>query len=196
MHGSAPYDPVKAHEYYMRTRKLKGRKKAAPQPTTITKTAWGRKTTFDTKPPKPGTYRVTMANGKTYDLSPQQLKEQKAYADKRVGEIKQKLGELNKKLKEKMAKAKKAQADAKKPPTAADKAKAARESKKYRQAHKQELATKAKRAASKAKASTTASTPHKADPVTELHATIAKVKGQLDAAVKAQRALSSATKNG
>jgi len=29
MHGPAPYDPVKAREYYLRTRKLKGRKKAA-----------------------------------------------------------------------------------------------------------------------------------------------------------------------
>lgn len=27
MHGSAPYDAAKAHDYYMRTRKLKGRKK-------------------------------------------------------------------------------------------------------------------------------------------------------------------------
>jgi len=29
MHGPAPYDPVKAREYYLRTRKLKGRQKAA-----------------------------------------------------------------------------------------------------------------------------------------------------------------------
>lgn len=29
MHGDRPYDPKKAHEYYVRTRKLKGRKKAA-----------------------------------------------------------------------------------------------------------------------------------------------------------------------
>ena len=29
MHGKRPYDPVKARAYYLRTRKLKGRKKAA-----------------------------------------------------------------------------------------------------------------------------------------------------------------------
>lgn len=34
MHGSAPYDPVKARAYYLRTRKLKGRKKGVtPVPT-------------------------------------------------------------------------------------------------------------------------------------------------------------------
>lgn len=30
IHGNTPYDKVKAHEYYLRTRQLKGRKKAAP----------------------------------------------------------------------------------------------------------------------------------------------------------------------
>lgn len=29
MHGAAPYDAAKAHQYYLRTRKLKGRKKGA-----------------------------------------------------------------------------------------------------------------------------------------------------------------------
>jgi len=29
MHGTAPYDPAKARAYYLRTRKLKGRKKGA-----------------------------------------------------------------------------------------------------------------------------------------------------------------------
>lgn len=32
MHGTRPYDPKKAHEYYMRTRKLKGRKKGQVDP--------------------------------------------------------------------------------------------------------------------------------------------------------------------
>lgn len=30
MHAASNYDPVKAHEYYMRTRKLKGRPRKAP----------------------------------------------------------------------------------------------------------------------------------------------------------------------
>ena len=29
IHEGRPYDPVKAHEYYLRTRKLKGRKKGS-----------------------------------------------------------------------------------------------------------------------------------------------------------------------
>lgn len=32
MHAGRPYDPVKAHEYYLRTRKLKGRKRGQAQP--------------------------------------------------------------------------------------------------------------------------------------------------------------------
>ena len=32
MHDRSPYDPKKAHEYYLRTRKLKGRKKGVTQP--------------------------------------------------------------------------------------------------------------------------------------------------------------------
>jgi hypothetical protein len=30
-HSNAPYDPKKAHEYYLRTRELKGRRPASPQ---------------------------------------------------------------------------------------------------------------------------------------------------------------------
>ena len=33
MHGETPYDPAKAHEYYLRTRELKGRQKGAEQET-------------------------------------------------------------------------------------------------------------------------------------------------------------------
>lgn len=32
MHAGKPYDPVKAHEYYMRKRKLKGRRKGQTEP--------------------------------------------------------------------------------------------------------------------------------------------------------------------
>jgi chromosome segregation ATPase len=39
MHASAPYDPKKAHEYYLRTRKLKGRKPGQAQPPTAKKSA-------------------------------------------------------------------------------------------------------------------------------------------------------------
>lgn len=35
MHGTAPYDPAKARAYYLRTRKLKGRKKGAQDPNQV-----------------------------------------------------------------------------------------------------------------------------------------------------------------
>jgi len=141
MHADAPYDPVKAHQYYLRTRKLKGRKKAGAQPPKLTP-AGGRK--IPKAPPKKHT--------QISDLNPQQKRELQVVARARVEKAQKKLNELNKKLKDKLAEAKKAERDAKKPKTAAEKSKDAREAKKYRQAHKTEISTKskAKRATDKA----------------------------------------------
>lgn len=125
MHGKTPYDPVKAHEYYVRTRKLKGRKSASPS--------------FSVSNP---------VSGKTYSLTGRQLAEQQAYAAKRVADIKGKLAMLSAALRKARAEARKKDGVDKKP-TAAEKSKAARESKQYRQKHKQQLATKRKHAASK-----------------------------------------------
>lgn len=131
MHASAPYDPKKAHEYYLRTRKLKGRKKGAQPPPKLG--GLGARSAF-AKPKKT----------QVEQLSPKQKAELKAYAQQKVQEAQKKLNELNKKLKEKMAEAQKAERDSKKPKTAGEKAKDAREAKKYRQSHKTELKTKAK----------------------------------------------------
>lgn len=174
MHGRAPYDPVKAHEYYLRTRQLKGRKKAT-------------------------TYTVNY-NGRTVKLTARQLAEQKAYAAERIDNIKKKLSELNTKLlqavreaKEKKAKSKR---EASKAPSAAEKSEAARDSRKYRDKHKQELATKRKRAAEKAdKTSTTKKQSGSSDPVEDLVNRIGKVKKTLKDAVARQRALAGATRN-
>jgi transcription initiation factor IIF auxiliary subunit len=169
MHVKAPYDPVKAHEYYLRVRELKGRGK--------------------------GSQGFTVrSNGKETRLSQQQLVEQQAYAAKRVNDIKNRLADLTSQLRKAMSEArrKKAKSDheASKPKTAAEKSKAARESKKYQKKHQGELATKKKQAdAKKSKTKT------KADPVAELEAKIEKVKGSLRAAVAIQRSLASATKN-
>lgn len=167
MHVKAPYDPVKAHEYYLRIRELRGRKKGAE------------------------TFTVRRANGKQVQLTQQQLVEQQAYAAKRVAEIKQNLlklvGELRKAMAEAEKKKAKTHRDASKPKTAAEKSKAARESKQYRQKHKSSIATKQKHARKKKSTN--------ADPVAELKAKITQIKGRLIAAVKIQRALASATKN-
>lgn len=171
MHVKAPYDPVKAHAYYLRIRELKGRGK--------------------------GSQGFTVrSNGKETRLSQQQLVEQQAYAAKRVNDIKKRLADLTSQLRKAMSEArrKKAKSDheASKPKTAAEKSKAARESKKYQKKHQGELATKKKQADAKKSKSKSKT---KADPVAELEAKIEKVKGSLRAAVAIQRSLASATKN-
>lgn len=182
MHGSVPYDPVKAHEYYMRTRKLKGRKKG----TTAVPMQWTSRAS------RPASFTVKTARGTTVKLTGKELNEQRAYLAKRVNEIKKNLVKLNSELKKAMAEAKakkaKAEAKAKRGPTASEKSKAARESKKYRESHKQVLKGKAE------KASTTRR--EEKDPVAELEAKISRVKGALQAAVAKQRSLMAATKNG
>lgn len=182
MHGKAPYDPAKAHAYYLRTRKLKGRKKGQQPQATFTPT---RKQTFT----------VRLSDGSTVKLTQQQLTEQKAFAAKRVSDITNRLAELGTKLKSAMAAAEKKKADANKPPTAAEKAKAAREAKKFRESHKQQLKNKEKAASTKPSAKSTTTTS-KTDPVADLQQKISAVKGALSAAVAKQRSLMTATKNG
>lgn len=170
MHGPAPYNPAKAHEYYLRTRELKGRKKGS------------------------STFSVSRPNGRTVNLTTRELTEQRLYAAKRINDIKGKLAELNLKLRdairEAMDKKVKAGRKADKPATAAEKSKAARESSKYRDKHKQELATKSKRETAKKTA-----TLKDEDPVAELQTKIGEIKKRLSAAVAIQRALTGATKN-
>lgn len=168
MHGRAPYDPVKAHEYYIRTRQLKGRKKGAP------------------------TFRVSKPGGKTVVLTSRELAEQRAYAVKRINDIKLKLAELTSKLnvalREARDKKDKSEREAKKPPTAAEKAESRREAKKYRSKNRQQLANKRKAAARTAKSKET-------DPVEALQKKVGEIKKRLSTAVAIQRALTGAIRN-
>lgn len=188
MHKGLPYDPVKAHEYYIRTRKLKGRHKGhtAPNPPPKDSLSVKRSPTFTVKVGK---------KGKSVRLTAQQLEEQKLYAAKRVSDIKKRLTELVTKLKEMKTEAELKKLGlskhVKKAPTAADKSKAARKSKQFRQSHKQSLATKAK-----TKHKKIVSKSKKSDPVSELESIITEVKGRLMAEVAKQRELFAATKNG
>jgi hypothetical protein len=167
MHGRAPYDPVKAHQYYLRTRELKGRKKGS------------------------NAFTVKLPSGKTTTLTARQLTEQRVYAAKRVNDIKLKLVELGNKLKQAMSEARQQEAksarEARKPETAAEKSKAAREAKQYRAKNQQKLATKRK-AAAKTK------TVPKKDSVAQLQTKINDIKKRLSTAVSIQRALAGATK--
>jgi hypothetical protein len=182
MHKGAPYNPVKAHEYYIRTRQLKGRMLGRTERT---------KTSDGPLVKKAGSYTVKMPTGSSVKLTQQQLTEQRAYVAERISNIKKMLSDLNSQLKEKMVAATEAEAKSKKPPTAAEKADAARESKKYKAKNQQKLASKAKAAANKADGS-----KPKADTVDGLKRQISQVQGRLKAVVKKQRLLSSATKSG
>lgn len=169
-----PYDPVKAHEYYIRTRQLKGRRAGS------------------------STFTVRGASGQKVELSGRQLAEQRAYAAKRVNEIKNRLSELTTKLHQLRANARKKEAgtkrkakEAKKAPTAAEKSKAAKESEQYRKKHQQKLATKRKGGSG----GKSAKSESKADPVEMLEERITQVKGRLQAAVARQKALAAATRS-
>lgn len=96
MHGRAPYDPVKAHEYYMRTRKLKGRRKGAVQlPPAIGIRGKGLNLNWDQSPVKKDKIKV----------SPKKSPEQR-YAEKRVNDIKKSVAKLGSELKRVIAEAK------------------------------------------------------------------------------------------
>lgn len=189
MHGLRPYDPAKAHEYYLKTRHLKGRKPGAgfnkSGPVGIGKFIIG---------PKPGTSNrmvtVHLGNGKTIKLTQQQLTQQKAYAAARVNSIKNRLGQLNAELKKRIAAA---QAPAtKKVVSPAQKALANRKAKAYVAANKQKIATKKhqKVGATAAKAAGSNLAANKS--VADLRKVIAGVQHSLAAAVAKQRALATA----
>jgi hypothetical protein len=185
MHGSTPYDPVKAHEYYLRTRKLKGRQGSLGTAPARPRPSRSRSTGFVVKLP----------NGKTTTMSARELTEQKAYAAKRVQEIKVKLAELSSKLKKAMSEARKKDAkstrEAKKPETAAEKSEKAREAKQYREKNQTKLATKRRAAAKTPEAKEKAA---KEGAVAKLEGQIEDIQKRLKAAVSIQRALAGAVK--
>jgi uncharacterized protein YgiM (DUF1202 family) len=179
MHDGAPYDPVKAHEYYIRTRHLKGRRHGRAVPVNTNARNGSNKSN----------YTVTLPSGKTVTLTHKQLVEQQAYAAKRVSDIKNRLNELSSKLKKMLQTAEKSKSTANKKPTAADKRKSAQQSKQYRQKHKQQLKNKAK--VNKAKTPAKKTTTHK-DSVTELKSKITVIRTRLKDAINVQRALTTA----
>lgn len=179
MHADAPYDPVKAHQYYLLRRKLHPRDAAK-----IDKLSSARSGVH--------TFTVKTHDGKTVKLTAAQLTEQRVYANARVAHIKAKLTSLKAELHKRMAEAKRREANAKKPPTAAEKSKAARDAKQYRQKHQQQLATKAKQAST----NKPAAPGKKTETVASLKEEITKTRDSLKAAVAKQRELATAKENG
>lgn len=132
--ASAPtYDPFKAHEYYIRTRKLHPRQAGVQ----VNRSSNSRLISHPSRP-----------NGA-------ELQKQRAVAAKQVADLQKKLSQLNAALKTALQKEGAAKKSSGKP-TAAEKSKKARESKQFRQSHKQALKTKAKQAAAAAPQSTSA----------------------------------------
>lgn len=178
MHGPQPYDPAKAREYYLRTRKLKGRKKGQADPTS------------------PQSKKLVAKKRAT--------PKERAAARQTVINLTKKLSELNAALKAQMSdakakgrksatKAKTSAKEAAKPPSAADKAGAARDAKKYADKNKQTLKTKAKQANAKtggssAKGAKTA-TKKKAADVGKIKKEIKDTQAHLKDAVAKYRAL-------
>lgn len=177
LHLSLGYDPQKAHEYYLRTRKLHPRKKGAqPQPTPR-----------NARPP--GGAKAA----------------QKRELQARITGLQKKLNELEALIRLKEAALKRSQASAKatakknsaakkdKPKTAAEKAKAARDAKQYRHKHRQQLKVKAKQASNtsgggSSSKSASKTGQHKAS-ISELKALATKVRGQLAVAKQKLAAL-------
>jgi hypothetical protein len=155
------YDATKAHEYYMRTRKLKGRKKGSSQQPSL------RESRQQAVSPRAKQKRELAARIQNLDKKLKDLealirkKEHEEASENRKGKAK----------KERAAKAKD------KPQSAAEKAKAAREAKKYRDKHQNKLAAKAKQASGKSGGSTKKAT--KDSSVSELKTLATKVKGQI-----------------
>jgi hypothetical protein len=162
IHGSPDdYSPAKAHEYYMRTRKLHPRiGGVARQPVGRSKAV-----------------KKTISQPKVTKTNPH-LAAQKAYASQRVSELTRKLADLTAELQKRLEKASKPKE--KRTRTSADKQKASQESKKYRTTHKQQIANKRKQTAGTSDRYSSMSTD-------QIKREIVNIKGKLKAAVAAQR---------
>ena len=165
MHAGKPYDPKKAHDYYLRTRKLHPRAKGS-------------------EPAKGGRSRsATVGRSKTTKTNSQQLSEQSAYAARRVSELRARLTELTAELRKRLSEARKQEQEAKKGPSTEDKRKAAESSKKYRDSHKQSIANK------RTSASGGSSSGVSSKSTDEIKREITNTRLKLKAAVAAQRQL-------
>lgn len=144
-HYAADYDPKAAHEYYLRTRKLKGRRPGRGDVITEDDPRWNPKTM--------GNRRGSLdpRRGKTQEQIHKDARtRQRKELTEAIGRLNDRLNRLEALIKEReteerqansKAKAKKERAakEKDKPKTAAEKAEAAREAEKYRDKHKQEL---------------------------------------------------------
>jgi hypothetical protein len=184
------YDPVKAHEYYERTKQLKGRKRGQANTS-----SGGLSEVLNTgRDPRTGKAMPQIHREA-------RAKQRKELSD-RIQSLSNKLAKLEAKIREmsheeasedRKGKAKKERAakEREKPDTAAEKAEKARESKKDRAKNQQETKNKAKEASDKSGGGSSSKTKSgsKASQVSELKALATKVKGQIAVAKQKLAAL-------
>lgn len=167
------YDPTKAHDYYLRTRKLKGRKKGSREPAKVIPIHGRVRKQTSSKPTK------------AHSVPPK--------IQARVNHLESRLSELRGQLRKKLNDASKTKKSSHQKPTASDKTKKAREDKKYRNKHKTELANKRKAKAHKGSGGgsgggTSSSKSVGSMSETELRSAIKRTSDQLHAAVAQARA--------
>lgn len=183
------YDPSKAHDYYEKHKKLKGRQSAAAQISLI--------------PTKPVVASKDPRAGKTKaEISKQARATQRKKLSASIQGLEQRLHKLEamitKRLHEEASEDRKGKAkkersakESAKPATAAEKAKQARENKKYQDKNQQKIKSQAKKnsdsSSGDSSSSKTASTSkHSAS---ELQSLATKVKGQISVAKQKLAAL-------
>lgn len=192
------YDPVKAHEYYEKHKKLKGRRKGNQnQATGFVGRALARiPKDLPAKGPDPRKGKTKEqihqgARARQRKELQEQIGKMEAHLNKLEALIKKRSHEEASEDRKSKAKKERAAKEHQKPKTAAEKAKAARESKKYKDKHKQELKSKAKKDSGKSGGSS--KTKKKAGSgkhsVSELKVMATKVKGQIQAAKQKLAAL-------
>lgn len=189
LHRMIDYDPVKAHEYYLRTRKLKGRKRGHAVDSTSRISGRGLPKWRDPR------------TGKKMDQIHREAKaKQRQELSDSIDSLSNKLKKLEARIRELereeasedrkgAAKKERAAKERDKPKSAAEKREQARESEKYRDKHKQELKSKAKKDSDKSDNSSDKESAARTHKVSKLKAQRTKVKGQLAVAKQKLAAL-------
>jgi hypothetical protein len=168
------YDPAKAHAYYLRTRKLKGRKKGSAQPPKAGLGLTGPDPAVRARKKRELTERINNME--------QKLQKLELLIRKKETEAKQAASKST-------AKKERAAKEAAKPDTAAEKAKKARESKQYRAKNRQKLKGDAKSGGGSKKSGSTDKTPTAEKSVSDLKTLATKVRGQIATAKTRLRSL-------
>lgn len=167
------YDPVKAHEYYVRNRKLKGRKPGQNQATSPTASG--------SRDPRTGKSIEQIHR----DARAKQRAELKEQIDNLENKLRLLLAKIrSRKMEEdsedRKSKAKKERSakERNEPKTAAEKAEAARENKKYRDRNQQKLKSAAKKSGGSSNKSGSSASSSKRS-ISDLEALSRKVSGQI-----------------